>query len=177
MVRFIPALVVVGSVLAAGTMAATAKTVKSEAPAKTTHLGILACQVDGGVGLVFGSNKSINCSYKHRDGSVENYKGKLGKLGLDLGVTQKSYLSWAVVTSADNKPGANALAGKYVGVSAGASVGLGLGANALVGGSNKSIGLQPFSTEGTQGLNVAVGVSSLSLEPVEANRPVRKHKS
>ncbi|SDP03242.1 Protein of unknown function [Phyllobacterium sp. YR620] len=176
MVRFIPALIVAATALTGGTMAATAKTTKAETPAKATHIGILSCQVDGGVGLVFGSNKAINCAYKHRDGSVENYKGRLGKLGLDLGITQKTYLSWTVVTTADNKPGANALAGKYVGVSAGASVGLGLGANALVGGSNKNIGLQPFSTEGTQGFNVAVGVSSLSLEPVEAARPVKKHK-
>ncbi len=55
------------------------------------------------------------------------------------------------------------LAGNYGGVSAEATVGLGVGANALVGGSNDSIALQPLSVQGQQGLNVAVGVSQLKL--------------
>ena len=38
---------------------------------------------------------------------------------------------------------------------ASATVGVGLGANVLVGGSGNSIALQPVSIEGTTGLNVA----------------------
>jgi hypothetical protein len=56
-----------------------------------------------------------------------------------------------------------ALAGNYGGVSAEATVGLGVGANALLGGSENSIALQPVSVQAQQGLNVAVGVSALSL--------------
>jgi hypothetical protein len=34
----------------------------------------------------------------------------------------------------------------------------------LVGGSNKSISLQPLSIEGVQGANVAAGIASISLK-------------
>ena len=44
-------------------------------------------------------------------------------------------------------------------------MGLGVGANALVGGSNNSVALQPVSVQGQQGLNVAVGISQLQLRP------------
>lgn len=55
------------------------------------------------------------------------------------------------------------LAGTYVGVSAEETLGLGLGANVLVGGSESSIALQPLSVQGQAGLNLAVGVSRLEL--------------
>jgi len=60
---------------------------------------------------------------------------------------------------------AGALAGNYAGVSAEATADLGIGANALLGGSNKSIALQPLSVQGQEGLNVAVGVAELRLRP------------
>jgi hypothetical protein len=56
-----------------------------------------------------------------------------------------------------------ALSGDYVGASAQANVGVGVGANALVGGLDKSIALQPLSVEGSKGLNVAAGIGSISL--------------
>jgi len=59
------------------------------------------------------------------------------------------------------KPGA--LAGHYGGVTASVSLGVGAGANLLVGGFEKSIALQPVSVEGQNGLNVAAGVAEMSL--------------
>jgi len=55
------------------------------------------------------------------------------------------------------------LQGSYAGASAEVSAGLGLGANALVGGFDGSIALQPLSIQGQTGLNVAAGVASLEL--------------
>ena len=55
------------------------------------------------------------------------------------------------------------LNGTYAGVSAEATVGVGVGANALVGGSVRSIVLQPLSVQAQEGLNIAAGVSSLQL--------------
>lgn len=43
------------------------------------------------------------------------------------------------------------------------AVGLGVGANVLVGGSQNNITLQPLSVEGMQGLNVAAGIGILTL--------------
>jgi hypothetical protein len=45
-------------------------------------------------------------------------------------------------------------------------VGVGAGANVLVGGSNKTITLQPVSIQGQTGLNVAAGIASLALHHV-----------
>lgn len=132
-----------------------------------TKLGVLDCTIEGGFGLLVGSKKAASCTFEHTDGTVENYVGSLNKLGLDIGISGESFLSWIVFTPIGNKVGDFALAGDYVGVSANASLGIGLGANALVGGSNKKIGLQPFSIEGKTGLNLAIGFSKLSLEAVQ----------
>ncbi|MGY5775048.1 DUF992 domain-containing protein [Rhizobium sp. LEGMi135b] len=128
------------------------------------RLGTLSCEVAGGVGMIIGSNKAISCTFKQRTGRVERYTGTIGKLGIDIGVTRKTYLSWVVVNTAPTRVGDGALAGTYVGASAGASVGLGLGANALVGGNSKNFALQPLSAEAGTGLNVAAGVSRLQLQ-------------
>jgi hypothetical protein len=42
----------------------------------------------------------------------------------------------------------------------------GVGANALVGGSNRSVALQPLSVSGQVGLNIAAGVAGLDLRYV-----------
>ncbi len=129
------------------------------------RLGTLSCEVAGGVGMIIGSNKQVSCTFKQRTGKVERYTGAIGKLGIDIGVTRKTYLSWVVINTAPTRVGDGALAGTYVGASAGASVGLGLGANALVGGNSKNFALQPLSGEAGTGLNVAAGVSRLQLRP------------
>jgi len=58
-------------------------------------------------------------------------------------------------------------AGNYSGIGANASVGLGFGGNFLVGGSANPYALQPISVQGQTALNVAAGVASLELEPVQ----------
>jgi hypothetical protein len=129
------------------------------------RLGTLSCQIAGGVGMVIGSSKSVDCMFKRRSGPAEHYVGSIGKLGIDIGVTGKSYLSWVVYSINATRAGEGALAGSYVGASAGAAVGVGLGANALIGGNSKNFGLQPLSGEAGTGLNVAAGVSRLQLRP------------
>ena len=48
-----------------------------------------------------------------------------------------------------------------------ATFAVGLGANVLVGGSNKSFALQPVSIQTQTGLNVAAGVTELELRSIE----------
>lgn len=91
----------------------------------------------------------------------------LDKIGLDIGKTECAHMTWLVFTTEANTPGENALAGTYVGVSADASLGIGLGVNALVGGSKDQIGLQPFSVDGVEGVNLALGLASLKLEAAQ----------
>ena len=129
------------------------------------NIGSLNCKVAGGSGFIFGSTKTISCIFSKPDGTGERYKGEISKYGVDLGFTEGAYMVWAVFAPGQVKKGA--LAGKYVGVSGQASVGLGLGANVLLGGSNDQIALQPASIEGVQGLNVAAGFGELTLSAVK----------
>jgi uncharacterized protein DUF992 len=55
------------------------------------------------------------------------------------------------------------LTGTYIGATAQATAVAGLGANALVGGSNHSVALQPLSVQGQVGLNAAGGIGALEL--------------
>jgi hypothetical protein len=134
------------------------------APARAAHVevGVLNCTVYGGAGFIFGSSKEIDCTFKGTNGGTEHYRGSINKFGLDLGFTEKSKIIWTVFAPSADVPD-GALAGNYGGVSAEATVGLGVGANALVGGSSNTVALQPVSVQGQQGLNVAVGVSQLQL--------------
>ena len=125
-------------------------------------IGVLTCDVSGGVGMIIGSKKSVDCVFEGTVGKRDHYKGSIGKFGLDVGVTGKGVMAWAVFAPGQVNRGA--LAGKYVGASAEASVAVGLGANVLVGGSNKSIALQPLSVQAQTGLNIAAGVASLQLK-------------
>ena len=129
------------------------------------NVGSLNCKVSGGSGFIFGSTKTISCIFSKPDGTAERYHGDIDKYGVDIGFTAEGYMVWAVFAPGQVKKGA--LAGKYVGVSGQASVGLGLGANVLLGGSNDQVALQPASIEGVQGLNVAAGFGELTLSAVK----------
>ncbi|TCD16149.1 DUF992 domain-containing protein [Oricola cellulosilytica] len=155
------------NILAAAAIAASATVLPASAEVTGTKVGSLDCEVEGGIGLLIGSSKKMQCTFSAADGSSEDYTGTINKLGLDVGITGKSYIKWIVFTPAGSEIGKFALAGKYAGVSTGLSLGIGLGANALVGGQEKNIGLQPLSIEGQTGLNVALAVSQLSLQAAQ----------
>jgi hypothetical protein len=126
------------------------------------QIGTLTCNVAGGWGFVFGSSKAVRCTFARTAGRPEHYTGSINKFGVDIGYTQGGVLVWGVFApSGSLAPGA--LSGNYVGATGSATVGVGAGANVLVGGSNRTISLQPVSIEGNTGLNVAAGVASMSL--------------
>ncbi len=155
---------VIATTLATASFAQTTQEIKPIDQIEGQRLGALECTIAGGWGLLLGSSKKVACTFEHDNGLVEKYVGSLDRLGIDIGKTEEAYMTWVVFTTAANAPGEYALAGEYVGVSAEASLGIGLGANALIGGSGKSIGLQPVSVQGVTGLNIAVGLASLKLE-------------
>jgi hypothetical protein len=59
------------------------------------------------------------------------------------------------------------LEGRYGGVSAEATVGIGLGAHVLLGGLDKSFALQPVSATGQTGIGAAVGIEGLRLKYIK----------
>ncbi len=149
----------VGAEFAGRTMVAPAA---STGTTKThTEIGILNCEVSGGLGFIIGSSKELSCRF-NRPGRDENYFGSINKFGLDIGATTKGVMSWAVLArTTDIPPGA--LTGQFVGVSGEVTLGAGIGANALIGGSKRSVVLQPLSVQAQLGLNLALGVSELNL--------------
>ena len=111
-------------------------------------------------GYIIASTKYLRCHFK-RSGRDEYYRGTVSKFGIDIGSTKQTAISWAVLAPTSNLP-PRSLNGNYGGVGAEATVGLGVGANALLGGSSRSIILQPLSVQAQKGgFNLAAGVQSL----------------
>ena len=147
------------AVLAAGALAFAGT---ADAAPHGVKVGSLTCNVASGWGFVFGSSKDLHCTFRPNSHTSEHYTGTISKFGVDIGYTEGGVLVWGVFApSSDVRAGA--LAGDYAGATASATVGVGLGANVLIGGLDKSIALQPLSVEGNRGLNVAAGAGAISL--------------
>jgi Protein of unknown function (DUF992) len=135
------------------------------ADAQRLKAGVLTCDVTAGVGYIIGSSKSVFCNFSpEQPGPPESYVGTISKFGLDIGATKSGVMVWAVFTGTGGF-GPGFLAGDYVGATAEATVAAGLGANVLIGGSGRTIALQPLSVSSQVGLNLAVGVANLRLHP------------
>jgi Protein of unknown function (DUF992) len=131
--------------------------------AQGVRAGLLSCNVSSGFGFIVGSLRSVNCVFSTMGGAYQqHYGGSISRYGIDLGYIQGGVMVWTVLATV-NRPTPCALAGTYAGPSANATVGIGLGANVLFGGSNNSIALQPLSLEGNTGFDVAGGITAMSL--------------
>ncbi|PZO74570.1 MAG: DUF992 domain-containing protein [Mesorhizobium amorphae] len=150
--------------LAAAAVLAALGTAPSQAA--SLELGILDCAVDGATGYVVGSNRGLTCTFRPYDNAYgpETYTGVLSRVGIDVGVTHQSSISWAVLAARSGEYGPGSLVGKFVGASADASIVTGGGANLLIGGFQRSITLQPLSVQTQTGLNAALTVTSLELQ-------------
>jgi len=137
----------------------------SPARADTFRVGRLLCFSTPRVGLVLGSAQSLRCVfYTGRPPRQYIYEGRIRRVGLDLGVTSAGTLSWAVFAK-NSRIGPGTLRGNYVGASGNVAFGPSLGANVLIGGSRRSVMLQPLSIERAIGINLAAGVTNLTLGP------------
>jgi hypothetical protein len=147
--------------IAAGTvLAALAVAVSAQAQTRV-EVGVLTCTARGSKGFIFGSSRELRCRFV-RQGRDELYHGTIDKFGVDIGSTKQAVISWAVLAPTANLA-PRSLNGTYSGVSGEVTVGVGVGANALIGGSQRSIVLQPLSVQAQEGLNIAAGVASLRL--------------
>jgi Protein of unknown function (DUF992) len=136
------------------------------------EVGTLNCRSPGPTGYIVFSTRVFDCVFTPASGArPQNYQGTVQRFGAQIGFTNDAVLGWAVF-AATSRPGPGALAGGYVGASGGATLGVGLAANGLVGGLNNSFALQPLSVEGQTGLNVVATVTGLELRPVT---PVVRH--
>src|SRR6516165_2574803 len=132
------------------------------AQAGDVRVGVMTCDMASGFGYVLGSSRHLQCTFMPAAGRLEHYAGTISKFGVDIGYLQNAVIVWTVVSPTVAVP-PGSLTGTYGRATASATVGIGVGANVLVGGSSQTISLQPVSIEGGTGLNVAGGFASISL--------------
>ena len=151
-----------------GAVATAAVTVPAQADERPggVRIGTLTCHEASGWGFVFGSSHRVRCVFSGNAdrGRPERYEGSISKFGVDVGYQGSAVIVWAVFAPTDHL-GRGDLGGHYGGATANAAVGVGAGANVLVGGFHKSFTLQPVSITGETGLNVAAGIGELTLKP------------
>ncbi len=134
-------------------------------------IGLLKCELGGAeigsgryrINLVVSANRDLDCVFESSsEYSSEQYTGTFRRIGPAIGRVDAANLVWAVFATGygDNN---GKLQGVYRGLSAEATLGVGIGANVLVGGFDRSITLQPVSLQTQLGLNAALGGASLDL--------------
>ena len=137
----------------------------AQSPPSWTQAGMLRCVVDPSIGFIIAGHQSMQCNFTpNAPNPRQPYQGALNMVGLNIGISAGGVFGWAVFAPTAGIP-AGALAGEYVGASGDIGLGLGVGANVLIGGSGRTVALQPVSLEGSVAINVALGVSSLKLRP------------
>ena len=155
-------LVLAGAVLT--TLVASFTAANAQQPIQRVQVGILECRGGASIGFIVGSVTNLGCVLRVDGMPEDRYVATIRKVGVDLGITEESALAWGVYAPVA-RLGPGDLSGNYAGAQGSASVGVGVGGNALVGGSNNSIALQPLSLQGEVGLSVAAGLESLELRP------------
>jgi hypothetical protein len=127
------------------------------------RIGTLSCDVSKGIGMFVVEKQTLICTFRPDGGGpVEDYTGTIDQFGVELGGVTAGHLIWGVIAASKGLP-AGALAGSYAGVGANASFGVGAGANILVGGTGRAFSLQPLSVQGQTGVNIAGGVTTVTL--------------
>jgi len=146
------------------TLVASLNGANAQQPIQRVQVGILECRGGASIGFIVGSVTNLGCVLRIEGMPEDRYIATIRKVGVDLGITQESALAWGVYAPVA-RLGPGDLSGNYAGAQGSAAVGVGVGGNALVGGSNNSIALQPLSVQGQVGLSVAAGLESLELRP------------
>ena len=153
-------------IIAALALVTLASPAGTQAQPSWTQAGVLTCRLNPSIGFIIAGHQSMECSFQPAGPfPPQTYQGAFNTVGLDVGVTAGGILSWTVFAQTVGMP-AGALAGEYIGASGDVGLGIGAGANILLGGSGRSFALQPLSVQGSVAINIAVGVSMLTLRPV-----------
>lgn len=128
-------------------------------------IGTLTCKVQHVTNVVVYTHQDFACKFEPAGSEKpEVYTGEISKIGVDLSIKEDFTIVWAVVAPTENAYAPHALAGTYVGASADAALGVGGGANVLVGGGNDSFTLQPVSVSGVEGAGASIGIEKFTLK-------------
>ena len=146
------------------TAALVASATQAMAQNSRVEVGVLECR-GSTTSFIVGSVTELSCQFRASDNSPpEPYHATIRRAGVDIGFPQQVAVAWAVFAPTRGIQRGE-LSGTYVGASASATVGVGLGANALIGGSNNTIAFQPLSGQAQTGLSVAAGIAGMDLRP------------
>ena len=137
---------------------------RAQQPVQRVQVGVLECRGGASVGFVVGSVTNLGCVLRVEGLPEDRYVATIRKVGLDLGITEETALAWGVYAPVA-RLGPGDLSGNYAGAQGSATLGVGVGGNVLVGGSNNTIALQPLSLQGQVGVSIAAGLESLELRP------------
>lgn len=124
-------------------------------------IGTLECRSPGTISFIVTLNR-YDCRFFSKNGRVYRYSAGVGRIGYEAGITGRETLVWGVyapTSSVDQ----NALRGTYIGAHANATIGAGIGGNVLVGGSGRTISLQPLSVEGRIGLSAGISAAGFTI--------------
>ncbi len=132
------------------------------------NVGLLSCDLSQGIGLILEEKQEMTCTFTPSSGAAQTYTGVVHEYGLELGDVESGQMTWTVLAP-NTGVAAGALAGTYAGAEADAALGLGAGANVLVGGGGRSITLQPLSVETEKGTALSAGVEMLELTAATTN--------
>lgn len=148
-----------------------ASTLASGAALAQARVGLLQCDLSGGVGMILVENQALDCVFQDDVGSPPvHYLGHLTNVGANIGISGPGQLVWAVA-AATGVVGPGALAGDYIGPQGSVAVGAGPGGAVLVGGSDRTISLQPVSIQVSSGLNVSAGIGNVTLDYAPTTPP------
>jgi hypothetical protein len=125
------------------------------------RVGTLACHQAPGWGYFIGSSRRVDCRFDSA-GATTFYTGRMTEAGVDVGYHGNAQMVWGVFAPTSHV-GPGALAGQYGGATAGGAIGLGVAASGLLGSSDSTFHLQPFSVTGKTGLHVTAGIQGMSL--------------
>ena len=149
--------------LLAGLAVATAITGSQALAQARLEVGMLTCKLKDVHNDIVYTDEKFACEFKHPNSEVQTYEGEIKSVGLDLSVTKDMTLVWAVLAPTGDAAATQTLKGKYVGGGAAAALGVGAGADVLVGGGENSFTLQPLSVSGMVGAGVSVGIEEFEL--------------
>lgn len=138
----------------------------SGTPQAKIEVGVLTCDMTAKSNYVVLSKSEYLCTLDSADDAEDaTYVAKIDKVGIDLNLTEKEKLYWAVLASTE-KFTTDMMDGQYVGASADAALGLGAGVKVLVGGEADQVSLQPVSASAQAGIGIAAGLEKMELRRV-----------
>lgn len=126
-------------------------------------IGSLSCASSDVKNRIVSTTMEFDCTFTRTGGREEKYVGKIRRVGVDLSAKDDVKIIWTVAVAGD-ATAPESLAGKYVGVAADVSAGVGGGARILVGGGDNSVSLSPTSFVGVEGTGFSIGLEEFTLE-------------